>query len=280
MTETSPPKSPRFARELTALVAAPLLIWSVGWAPLVFAALVVGTTILAHWEFLSLGRAKGWPMQRIVSVALLLVLMASLLRDEIPLTAALLLVLLLVPAIYAIWSIELEHALAASSLCVLSTLYLGMTGAYLVKLRLDFPEGGKLVFFLLICVWANDAGAYYTGKSLGKTKLSPRVSPKKTVEGLIGGLLACFVAAALLQRFLIPEFPLPHALAAGAILGVAGVVGDLVESAWKRSAAVKDSGHLIPGHGGFLDRVDSVFFNAPILYSYWFVLTRGNPFVQ
>lgn len=275
MTDTTPPKPARFARELTALVAAPLLIWFVGWVPLAFAALVIIATVLAHWEFLSLGTAKGWPMQRVVPIALLLVLMASLLREEIPLVAALFLVILLIPAIYSIWKIELEHAMAAMALCVLSTLYLGMTGAYLIKLRLDFPEGGRLVFFLLIVVWANDAGAYYTGRSLGKTKLSPRVSPKKTVEGLVGGLVACLVAAWLLKAFLLPEFPLHHALAAGLILGVAGVVGDLVESAWKRSAHIKDSGSLIPGHGGFLDRVDSVFFTAPILYSYWFVLTHG-----
>jgi phosphatidate cytidylyltransferase len=275
MTDTSPPKPARFTREITALVAAPLLIWVIGWVPLAFAALVVVATVLAHWEFLSLGVAKGWPMQRIVPIVLLLVLMASLLGDEIPLVPALLLIILLIPSIYAIWRIELEHAMAAMALCVLSILYLGMTGAYLIRLRLDFPEGGRLVFFLLIVVWANDAGAYYTGRALGRTKLSPRVSPKKTVEGLVGGLVTCLVAAWLLKVFLIPEFPLHHALAAGLMLGVAGVIGDLVESVWKRSAHIKDSGSLIPGHGGFLDRVDSVFFNAPILYSYWFVLKHG-----
>lgn len=277
MTETTPPTSPRFARELTAIVAAPLLIWSIGWAPLVFAALMVVATVLALLEFLALGTAKGWPMQRVMPVALLLVLMAALLRDEIPLVPALFLVLLLIPSIYAIWNIELEHAMAATALSVLATLYLGMTGAYLIKLRLDFPEGGKLVFFLLLVVWANDAGAYYTGRSFGKTKLSPRVSPKKTIEGLVGGLVTCLVMAAVLRTFMITEFPMHHALIAGLILGVAGVGGDLVESAWKRSAGVKDSGHLLPGHGGFLDRVDSVFFTAPILYSYWFVLTHGIP---
>jgi len=71
-----------------------------------------------------------------------------------------------------------------------------------------------------------------------------------------------------------------HALVAGLLLGLAGVIGDLVESAWKRSAGIKDSGTLIPGHGGFLDRVDSIFFTAPILYGYWFVLSHGNPFVR
>jgi phosphatidate cytidylyltransferase len=280
MTESTPRTSPRFARELTALVGAPLLIWLIGWVPLGFAALVILSAVLAQVEFLSLGVAKGWPMQRVVPVVLLLVLMASLLRPEVPLAAALLLVLLLIPSIYATWRIELEHALAASALCVLSTLYLGTTGAYLVKLRLDFPEGAKLVLFQMIVVWANDAGAYYAGRSFGKTKLSPRVSPKKTMEGLAGGLVTCLVVAALLQRFMVPEFPLVHALVAALILGVAGVIGDLVESSWKRSAAVKDSGTLLPGHGGFLDRVDSIFFTAPILYSYWYVLTHGLPFVR
>lgn len=275
MTE-NPPRTTRYARELTTLVAAPLLIWFIGWVPLGFATLVVLATIVAHWEFLSLGRAKGWPMQRTVPVILLGALLAALLRPEVPLIPVLFLVILLVPAIYAVWKIELEHAMAAASLCVLSTLYLGLTGAYLVKLRLDFAEGGRLVFFLLIVVWANDAGAYYTGRAFGKRKLSPRVSPKKTVEGLIGGLLTCLVAGAALHFLLIRELPLMHALIAAFILGVTGVVGDLVESVWKRSAGVKDSGNLIPGHGGFLDRVDSVFFSAPILYSYWFLLSQGS----
>jgi phosphatidate cytidylyltransferase len=276
MTATPVPTTTRYTRELTSLVAAPLVIWFVGWVPIGFAILVVLSAVLAQWELLALGTAKGWPMQRVVPVGLLLLLIAALVRDEIALLPVLVLITLVIPSIYAIWRIELEHALAATALCLLSILYLGLTGAFLVKLRLDFPEGGPLVFFLLLVVWASDAGAYYTGRKFGKTKLSPRVSPKKTVEGLVGGLVSCLIVAVVTAHFLLPELPLHHAMIAGFVLGLAGVVGDLVESAWKRSAAVKDSGHLIPGHGGFLDRVDSVFFAAPILYSYWFVLAHGT----
>jgi phosphatidate cytidylyltransferase len=131
------------------------------------------------------------------------------------------------------------------------------------------------VFFLLIIVWAGDAGAYYVGRKLGRTKLSPRISPKKTVEGLIGGILSSLLAAAVVHFTFFRQFPLMHAMIAAVFLSIAGVVGDLAESMWKRSADVKDSGAMIPGHGGFLDRSDSILFTAPILYSYWFVLTNG-----
>ncbi len=108
-------------------------------------------------------------------------------------------------------------------------------------------------------------------------RLSPRVSPKKTIEGGIGGLATSLLAAAIVHFTFFPEFPLMHALLAALLLSIAGVVGDLAESMWKRSAAVKDSGVLIPGHGGFLDRVDSILFTAPILYAYWFVLNEPWP---
>jgi phosphatidate cytidylyltransferase len=144
-----------------------------------------------------------------------------------------------------------------------------------VRLRNDFPDGPNLVFFLLLVVWLGDAGAYYTGKRFGRTKLSPRISPKKTVEGLIGGVMMSIITAVVIHLTFFPEFPMLAAIVMGAVLSVAGVIGDLAESMWKRSAAVKDSGSLIPGHGGFLDRFDSILFTAPILYVYWAFTKHG-----
>src|SRR5262249_41692298 len=109
----------------------------------------------------------------------------------------------------------------------------------------------------------------------GRRKLSPRISPKKTIEGAIGGTAVAILTAVVIHFTFFPEFPLVHAVIGGIVLSLAGMIGDLAESVWKRSAAVKDSGTLIPGHGGFLDRFDSVFFTAPVLYVYWVLIQNG-----
>jgi phosphatidate cytidylyltransferase len=124
-------------------------------------------------------------------------------------------------------------------------------------------------------VWLGDAGAYYVGRQLGRHKMSPRISPKKTIEGGIGGIATSIIAAIVIHFTFFRAFPIVHAIVAGVLLSISGVVGDLAESMWKRSAAVKDSGTLIPGHGGFLDRFDSIFFTAPILYVYWVLIQNG-----
>jgi phosphatidate cytidylyltransferase len=170
---------------------------------------------------------------------------------------------------------SLENSLPSSAIAVLATTYVGMLGGSLIRLHNDFLEGYKLVFFLLLVVWLGDTGAYYVGKQFGKHKLSPRISPKKTIEGLIGGISASIIAAVVIHFTFFPKFPLLHAVIAGVLLSMAGVIGDLAESMWKRSAAVKDSGTLIPGHGGFLDRFDSILFTAPILYCYWTLIVHG-----
>jgi phosphatidate cytidylyltransferase len=258
MTETPPQKAPRrFARELTSLAAAPLIIWIVGWGPpWSFTAFVVVVALLALYEFLVFGEKKGYVV-RTVSV-------------EIAVFA----ILLAIPAFFIFRGADLETALPGTAVSVLGTLYVGMLCGAVLRLRLDFPVGPKLVFFLFLVVWLGDAGAYYVGKRFGKTKLSPRVSPKKTVEGGIGGIMTSVLAAVVIHFTFFPEFPLVHALIAAIILSVTGVIGDLTESMWKRSADVKDSGTLIPGHGGFLDRSDSILFTAPILYGYWFLLVN------
>ena len=172
---------------------------------------------------------------------------------------------------------SLDDALPSSAIAVMATLYVGMLGGSLIRLRNDFSPkiGPKLVFFLLLVVWLGDAGAYYIGKQFGRHPLSPRISPKKTIEGGIGGIATAILTAVVIHFTFFQEFPLVHAVIAGIVLSVAGVVGDLAESMWKRSAAVKDSGTLIPGHGGFLDRFDSIFFTTPILYVYWVLIQNG-----
>ena len=278
MTEVTTPKPPRrFARELTAAVGLPILIGIVGWGPdWSHIALVGITSGLSLWEFLVFGEKKGYPVQKVVSLVLFALLLSAFILPQVSVEVAVFAILLVIPAVYVFSKGSLEAALPGSAVCVLATLYIGMLSGALLRLRLDFEVGWKLIFFLLLVVWAGDAGAYYVGKTFGKHRLSPRVSPKKTIEGGAGGVVTALLAAAIVTLTFFREFPLLHALIAAAILSVAGVVGDLAESLWKRSADVKDSGTLIPGHGGFLDRLDSIFFTAPILYAYWWLLTRTS----
>jgi phosphatidate cytidylyltransferase len=137
-------------------------------------------------------------------------------------------------------------------------------------------EGLWLIFFLVLVTWAGDTGAYYAGVSLGRRPLAPTLSPKKTVEGLIGGWLAALAAALVASNWFLPSFDPLDAVAASFLLTGAGLIGDLSESALKRSAGIKDSGGLLPGHGGVLDRIDSLLFSSPVFY-YYVILSQGPP---
>ena len=266
----------RFTRELTALAAAPAAIWITGWGPVwLFDATIALIAVLAMYEFIALGKAKGYDISTPLCVAIMLIIMSAFILEDLSVELGMFAALLIIPASYVVTNKSLEDSLPSSAIAVLATTYVGMLGGSLIRLHNDFAEGYKLVFFLLLVVWLGDSGAYYVGKQFGKHKLSPRISPKKTVEGLVGGISASIIAALVIHFTFFPAFPLLHAIIAGVILSVAGVIGDLAESMWKRSAAVKDSGKLLPGHGGFLDRFDSILFTAPILYCYWTLIVHG-----
>lgn len=266
----------KYTRELTALIASPIAIWIVGWShPLVFDVTVGICAMLALYEFLILGRKKGFHLPIALCILVAIFILAAFVLEPISVEMGVFVALLLIPASYVFTKGNLDEALPSSAIAVMATLYVGMLGGSLIRLRSDFPVGPKLIFFLLIVVWTGDAGAYYTGRAFGRHKLSPRISPKKTVEGLVGGIATSIIAAIVIHFTFFPEFPLLHAVIAGVILSACGVIGDLAESLWKRSADVKDSGTLIPGHGGFLDRFDSIYFTAPILYTYWSLIMHG-----
>ena len=267
----------RFAREITALIAAPIIIWIIGWShEYVFNATMAIVAVLALYEFLDLGKHKGYELPVPLCIVIMLILIAAFVVEDISVEFGVFAALLIIPASYVFSRRKpLEDSLPSSAIAVLATTYVGMLSGSLIRLRNDFPVGWKLVFFLLLVVWMGDSGAYYVGKTFGRHKLSPRISPKKTIEGLAGGMATSVIAAVVIHFTFFPEFPLFHAIIAGVILSFAGVVGDLAESMWKRSADVKDSGTLLPGHGGFLDRFDSILFTAPILYCYWTLIVHG-----
>ena len=266
----------RFSREITAAIASPLVIWLIGWShEYVFDAVIAIVAVLALIEFINLGKNKGYDIPVALCIAIVVIIMAAFIIDDLSVELGVFAALLFIPASYVFSRKPLEDSLPSSAVAVLATTYVGMLTGSLIRLRNDFPDGWKLVFFLLLVVWLGDSGAYYFGKSFGKRKLSPRISPKKTVEGLIGGIATSVITAIVIHFTFFKTFPLVHAIIAGVILSFAGVIGDLAESMWKRSADVKDSGTLLPGHGGFLDRFDSILFTAPILYCYWTLIVHG-----
>jgi phosphatidate cytidylyltransferase len=268
----------KYTRELTAAVLSPIAVYIIGWShAYVFDATIALIAAGALYEFLILGRRKGYHVPLTICILVMLFIIAAFVLEPISVEMGVFLTLLIVPATYVFSQGALEEALPSSAIAIMATLYVGMLGGSLIRLRNDFPQsiGPKLVFFLVLVVWLGDAGAYYVGKRFGKHLLSPRISPKKTIEGLIGGIAVSVLTAVVIHFTFFQAFPLIHAIIAGIILSVAGVIGDLAESMWKRSAAVKDSGTLFPGHGGFLDRFDSVFYTTPILYVYWVLIQNG-----
>ena len=266
----------RYAREVTAAVLAPYAVWVVGWShPYVFDLTMAVIAVLALYEFLVLGQKKGYEIPIVLCLFICTFIIASFVLTYVSVEMGMFVALLFIPASYVFRRGNIDNALPSSAVAVFGTMYVGMLAGSCIRLRHDFVEGPKLVFFLLLTVWLGDTGAYYVGKKFGKRKLSPHISPKKTVEGLMGGIAASVITAVTIQMTFFGELPLIHAIIVGIVLSIAGVIGDLAESLWKRSAAVKDSGTLMPGHGGLLDRFDSVFFTAPILYVYWAFTKQG-----
>ena len=138
--------------------------------------------------------------------------------------------------------------------------------AHLINIRDLSPYGEYLTLFMIVTVWICDTGAYFTGRFLGRHKLNKEVSPKKTWEGAIGGTLLAVGGALLMRHLFLPVFSVQTAVYLGLLVAVVGQVSDLAESVLKRSTGVKDSSHLLPGHGGFLDRFDSYLLLAPVFY--------------
>jgi phosphatidate cytidylyltransferase len=130
------------------------------------------------------------------------------------------------------------------------------------------PDGLSWLTLALVIPWLGDTGAYFAGRAFGKTPLHRRVSPKKTVEGMVGGLVATVAGVFVMRAMALPDLSPVTCVLLGTTLGCAGVLGDLAESLLKRSFDVKDSGWIMPGHGGLLDRIDSVLFVGPLLYVY------------
>jgi phosphatidate cytidylyltransferase len=256
------------SRILTALVAVPLLLVLILIGPAwLFLAIALAFALASFWELSRLGSKIGI---RLLAVGYpLTALSVAAFYPGFPGFRWTLLAILLVVGLAAVFSREpgLE-TLGAVVGTVFAVLYTGALIGTMVGLRMAGDRGRLWILFLLAVVMIGDAGAYYVGRSLGRKPLAPVLSPKKTVAGLWGGIVFS-VAAAIVLRFLtLPDLALAAAIGLGLSLALFGVVGDLFESLLKRSAGVKDTSSLLPGHGGALDRIDSLLFASPVLLLY------------
>src|SRR2546430_16128076 len=170
-----------------------------------------------------------------------------------------------------------DRMILSVGVTILSVMYVALLGGYLIAVRVGFSPvlSRHLLSFFFLVLMGSDMAAYYGGRMFGRHKLAPSVSPGKTWEGAVAGMLASLLLAAASHYWFFPNLPLKFALPLAAVMNVVGVLGDLTESALKRSAGTKDTASILPGHGGMLDRIDSLLFNAPLLYYFaWAYFTR------
>lgn len=163
---------------------------------------------------------------------------------------------------------DFSKMLTGMGVTVLGVMYITFLGGFLISARVGFDPilSTKLLLFFFVVLFGSDAGQYFSGKALGKNKLALAISPGKTVEGAIGGLISAAGFATLCTLAFFPELPYKFSIPLGIAMAALGMLGDLAESAIKRGSNTKDAASVLPGHGGLLDRLDSLLFNAPILY--------------
>jgi phosphatidate cytidylyltransferase len=264
------------SRIITALIVLPVLIASilVDWLALLFIVLAIAAMVLGLYEFWLLAKRRDLKPDAVIGFLGAAALFTAFCFDAPTKQPDLLLVTLAAFTVAALARACLRGAaafdkmIASVGATVLGVLYIPMLGGYLVSVRTGFRQGlaADLLSFFFLVIMGSDTGAYYTGRALGRHKLAPRISPGKTWEGAVGGLIASLLMATLAHFWFFRELDLRAALPLAAVMNVLGVIGDLTESALKRGAGAKDAAQILPGHGGLLDRLDSLLFNAPLIY--------------
>jgi phosphatidate cytidylyltransferase len=265
-------------RVYTALLSAPLLYVSVRYLPaLALSFVIIGVGAVALLEFYRLGLTR--PHEKPFAFIGLLAFATLVLSPHHPALFApcLLTALIAVLTVPLLIEAAIESSMKNGAVTLFGVLYVGLTLSFLVQTRL-LPQGEWLIFFLLLVTWAGDTGAYYMGTLFGRRPLASRISPKKSVEGLAGGVISAMMAAFAARWWFLPDFSSLDCIVLASLLVFSGLWGDLAESAMKRCVGVKDSGDLLPGHGGMLDRLDSLLFTAPAFYYYVTAITGTDAF--
>lgn len=261
-------------RLATAAVAIPA-IWLVTayLPPWLFAGFIVAVTAVGLHEYFEMAFADR-PLARFGGVAWGILLAGGIVSLRAEVWGAVLAGGLIVGLLLAVRAggDDLAGAMQRLGLTILGVLYIGFFTPHIVLLRAP-AEGWRLVLFTVFVAMASDSGGYFAGRAFGRHKLAPAVSPSKTVEGALGGVAAAVLIAAVCRVVFLRAFPLGEGLIVGAAISTLAQLGDLAESALKRAFGAKDSGWIIPGHGGILDRLDSLLF--PFVFMYYYAVLRA-----
>jgi phosphatidate cytidylyltransferase len=278
-------------RTLTALLLIPPVVYLIGWSPKwLFVLAVAAAAVLALREYFALCQVMGLKVFRWMGYTTAASLCAAqMLPGSVNYFGATLMVvaflLLLIPTVAMRPSTDLKDYLTGTTATIFGVLYIGLSLSYLVPIRFTMDSfghtwatpggtdqaltlglGSRFLLLLFLVIWAGDICAYLVGRPLGRTPFFARISPRKTWEGALAGIAGSLLAAWGFAHWFLTNVDIRTVLLIAAWIAVAGQTGDLVESAIKRGANQKDSGALLPGHGGFLDRIDSLLFGAPALW--------------
>jgi len=294
-------------RVATALVLIPVVVGLVLFASTLIVAIATAViTVLALWEYFALGEAIGHRAFRFLTVScslLLIYVQWIVLRpvayvyatlatrgvgprpESVPVATGLnrisamysigtiFFVFVLGLTVLILWTRRpLVEALPAAGISSSALMLVAFPLSYAVRLHGFGGDGPKLLLFALVITWAGDSVAYFVGRAMGKHPLAPHISPKKTWEGSVGSMVGSLIVGWAFHYWI--QIPVGHLVAMAVIGNVAGQMGDLLESAYKRSAGVKDSGGLLPGHGGVLDRIDALILCIPVI---WYYVVLVNP---
>jgi phosphatidate cytidylyltransferase len=249
----------RLATAAVGIPVAVVTVWLGGW---VMTAVVAAVVAVGAWEFYRLAGQAGYAPATAVGLVATALLPVTASAGPARWTVGLVVALVLA-ALSAELVSRRERALANAAGTALGALYVGLLGSHWVLLR-SLPEGMALTFLVVAGTWCADSAAYFVGRSFGRRKLAPEVSPNKTVEGAVGAVVGGIVGAVAVAAWF--ALPAAWAVAGGLLCAVCGQLGDLWESRLKREAQAKDSGNLLPGHGGVLDRFDGLLFSGAVAY--------------
>jgi len=269
-------------RVITGLVALPFLVYLIYKGGIYFSVLIAAVCVLSLWEYFrivfnSQDKSSSHILLIIISLCFGLALVfAAYKRSSSSMLIGTLYSYIIVCGFFSLTQFKYDSLILQKiSTHIQGMVYISLSLALLVMIR-QSPYGATWIFWIIGIIFAGDIGAYYVGRAFGKHKLCPSVSPGKTIEGAVGGLAANMLLGSAVKFFFFPNLPWRESLLMFVCMGIAGQIGDLVESEFKRAAGVKDSGTILPGHGGILDRIDALLFAAPVAFLFKrFVLTVG-----
>jgi len=267
--------NPHLKRWITGVIAVPILFVIIAYGSEgLFALLIMSATLLGMAEYNGMIFGSGFSQEKVETLVVALLIIVSAVAGDMALLVTILTFAVMTVLMFNLLSISKKGMdMTPVGGVILGILYIPLLMSHFILIR-QAPAGVHWIFLILVLAFSGDIAAYYVGKALGKKKLLPLVSPGKTVEGTIGLVAGSIAGCLVFRQFFFPLLPVEHAVILGLVGSIVGQLGDLCESALKRSAGVKDSGTLLPGHGGILDRLDCLMFITPFVYYYRVLIIR------